>query len=351
MQRSVGGSKAETPAKRGFASRSPRRTGLRDLILELHDQIYRRVAVRLATSLPMAVAYAVAVQQGDIRYMLNRSLRDQVESRLEDVLNEDQATQEYTSVVRRYFRLRSCEVLDMALLSGESKEISRLVEVRGRQHIEAAQANGKGALICTAHFGHGPNCVALLSAMGYPSTLVARWAFGQRGGSMLRPVDNWILAHHAPRPNILDRPGDVTAALKAATLLRKNELVSVLIDATVRSRDHRRSVPVSLMNRRAYLLPGVVTISKLTGAPILMTLMRRGPDWRHQVIEISSPVSVEGDPSVALQRCIKILEREIRRDPAQWTYWGGSYWGSISRGKRTNIGKKELGSIYLEPAQ
>jgi lauroyl/myristoyl acyltransferase len=78
---------------------------------------------------------------------------------------------------------------------------------------------------------------------------------------------------------------------------------------------------MDFLNRQALLLPGAVTIAQLSGAPLLMTFMRRSADWRHQILEISPPVPLEGNTMTTFRRCLAEGETAIRQDPASWIYW------------------------------
>ena len=75
------------------------------------------------------------------------------------------------------------------------------------------------------------------------------------------------------------------------------------------------------LGRQASLLPGVVILAKLTGAPVLMAFVRRLADYRHQVLEISPPVPVDGDTATAFGRCVTAMDAAIRANPAQWDFW------------------------------
>jgi len=52
-----------------------------------------------------------------------------------------------------------------------------------------------------------------------------------------------------------------------------------------------------------------------------MTFMRRSADWRHQVLEISAPMPLDGDAVTAYRRCLAEVEAAIRQNPSQWAYW------------------------------
>ena len=66
--------------------------------------------------------------------------------------------------------------------------------------------------------------------------------------------------------------------------------MTISIDAPPLDSDRARAVEVPFLGRRAGLLPGVVALAQLTGAPVLMGFVYRAADYRHQVLEISAPV-------------------------------------------------------------
>ena len=78
---------------------------------------------------------------------------------------------------------------------------------------------------------------------------------------------------------------------------------------------------MTFLGRQVRLLPGVVALAQLTGAPVLMVFMHRLADYRHQVLEISAPVPVEGDITTAFGRCVAAMDAAIRKYPAHWVYW------------------------------
>ena len=104
-------------------------------------------------------------------------------------------------------------------------------------------------------------------------------------------------------------------------MLRANEVVTICSDAEPLDADRARTVEVPFLGRQARLLPGVVTLAQLTGAPVLMAFMYRSADYRHQVLEISPPVPMQGETATAFGRCVAAIDAAIRRSPAHWFYW------------------------------
>jgi KDO2-lipid IV(A) lauroyltransferase len=288
---------------------------------------YYVIIVPLIAFLPAPIAYGIACLQGSVRFRLDKTKRQYILQGLEGVLGDQMSPAERIRVTRDFFRISSCEAVDARRLSGKGTALTQLVEIRGLEHIEAALAAGKGAILCGAHFGSYVTCSSLIGAQGLPITLIGRTPTKLNKNRtlieriifhsfFLRPLQG-----HWQRPNIQPR-GQLDSAIMAAKILRHNELIGVLIDPPVLVADRPRAVPVNFLNGQALLLPGVAEIAQLTGAPVLMTFMRRSKDWRHQVLEISPPISMDGDALTAFGRCLAVVEAAIRQNPEHWHYWG-----------------------------
>ena len=97
--------------------------------------------------------------------------------------------------------------------------------------------------------------------------------------------------------------------------------MTVSIDAPLLDCDRARAVEVPFLGHRAKLLPGIVTLAQLTGAPVLMGFLHRSADYCHQVLEISAPLPAGGEPATAFGRYAAEVSAAITRSPAHWRYW------------------------------
>lgn len=297
---------------------------------------YHQIVVPLVAFLPAPLAYGIAVLRGDFRYWFDKSSREVITFALKHVLGNQLSPEERSRVVRDFFRLRSCETVDAMRLAGNGRALARLVEMRGLEHIEAALSAGKGAILCSAHFGSVKCCFSLLGSFGFPISLIARWSYDDDRN--LSPIGRWLhrldrnrpVVPHLYRPNILRRKGSFGIAPHVAILLRQNELVGSMLDHSdfadpMAPADSARPVMIDFLNGQIELLgAGVITIAQLTGARVLMMFMRRSADWRHQVLEIFPPIGVKGDSVTVYRRCLAVVEAAIRRYPAHWMGW---IWG------------------------
>jgi lauroyl/myristoyl acyltransferase len=281
----------------------------------------------VAACLPAPVAYGVAVRRGDLVRRLWPQKRAELVRDLRQVLGDGVGEDEVQRLAREIFRYRSCEIMDLMRLRGRARPLIRLVDIQGREHLEAALAGGKGAILCTGHFGSHQSSFSVLSAIGYPVTTIGRWDW--KYDTTVSPAERrfWDLAfsrrvvRHRRRPHLEPWPGRLTTAVQAAAALRENEFVTICSDAGPLAADQPRSLEMPFLGQQARLLPGVVSIAKLTGAPVLMVFIHRSADYRHQTLEISPPVSMQGDTATAFERVVAAIDGAIQANPASWNLW------------------------------
>jgi lauroyl/myristoyl acyltransferase len=299
---------------------------LRRIICRCEEFIYRLVLVPLVAFLPAPVAYGLACWRGDWRCRLDRTRRNQIIASLEGVFGEQLGQAERLRQARDFFRRQSCQAIDALRLAGKGRALSRLVEIRGLEHLEAALASGKGAVVCIAHFGSIVSCCSLLGANGLPVTAVGNATPNHNG--MVRVEQLMRRFHlagqtprHLQRPNIEPDMGGVEAAMHMAEVLRANEAIVIAIDVPVAPQDRPHAVPVEFLGRQILLLPGSVSIAEHTGAVVLVAVAKRSPNWRQQVLELSPPISINGDVETAFKQCVTMVEAPIRQHPAFWDGW------------------------------
>jgi len=302
---------------------SPRR----QLLRKAESLAYWLAGAPLVASLPASLAYRVACWRGDWTSRSWPEKRSEMMDHLRQVLGDELTLNEAERLTRDLFRFRSCEVIDVMRLRGRARSLARLVEIRGREHLQAALAGGKGAILCTAHYGSHQSAFSLLHASGIPLTTMGRWDWNYDTGvsSVERRFWNLVFARrvlrHRQRPNIEPWPGRVQVAAQAAAALRANEVVTISSDAAPLHAERARAIEMPFLGSQARLMPGVITLAQLTGAPVLMAFVHRSPDYRHQVLEISPPVPTDGETKTAFGRCAAAIDAAIRTSPAHWNFW------------------------------
>jgi phosphatidylinositol dimannoside acyltransferase len=299
------------------------------LLRSVEGVAYWAAVAPVVSCLPAALSYRIACRRGDWHFRSRHRKRAELVANLMELLGDELGPDAAEELTRSWFRFASCEAIDVMLLRNRARALRRLVEIRGREHLDAALAAGKGAILCSAHFGSYDSAFSLLGASGLPVTTIGRWQHNYTSGLSSAERRFWDLVYarrvrrHRHRPNIEPWAGRVGVAARAAAVLRANEVLTIAIDAPPLSSDMARAVEVPFLGRQARLLPGAVALARLTGAPLLMGFMYRTAEYRHQVLEISAPVelSAEDDEATAFARCAAEVSAAIERSPAHWAYW------------------------------
>jgi lauroyl/myristoyl acyltransferase len=298
------------------------------LLRSVEGAAYWAAVAPAVACLPAALGYRLACWRGDWEYRSRHGKRAELTRNLRQLFGDELSPDAAERLTRDWFRIASCEAIDAMRLRGRARALGRLVEIHGREHLDAALAGGKGAILCSAHFGSFDCAFSLLGASGFPVTTIGRWQHNYTAGLSSAERRFWDVVYarrmrrHRYRPNIEPWAGRIGVAAQAAAVLRANEVLTIAIDAPPLSCDMARTVEVPFLGRRARLLPGAVTLARLTGAPVLMGFMYRAADYRHQVLEISASTELptEDDEATAFARCAAEVSAAIQRSPAHWAY-------------------------------
>ena len=199
----------------------------------------------------------------------------------------------------------------MLMYSLKPDEIRRMVRPDGRERLDRALAEGKGAIVVTAHVSNWDILAAASAVYGYPISAVTNEL--PSGG-----LNELVIASRERIGMKMIRlgPGSLRQIIRA---LGRNELVALASD--LYSGD--RGVRVPFFNRPAVFPSGPAAIALKTGAPILPVWARRRPDNLY-IAEIEEPIEVSrtGDTTrdiqVTTERIVQFFERIIRREPDQW---------------------------------
>ena len=111
------------------------------------------------------------------------------------------------------------------------------------------------------------------------------------------------------------------APLKLARALERGENVALLVDQHT-----TQGIDVTFFGRRAKANPLVVTLARLTGAPIRGVRVIRQPDGNHFTAELTDEIppvrDAEGkiDAQATLQVITGVIEGWVREHPEQWLW-------------------------------
>ena len=263
-------------------------------------------------ALPPRVRYPLAALTGRCVFVLMRRRRRVAFENFAQVLgrpwNDRLVRRTAGHAFSNYFKMFADFIL-MDSLTPE--QIRRMVQPEGREHLDRALADGKGAIVVTAHISNWDILAAASAVYGYPISAVT-------DELPLGPLSHVVVASRA-RIGMKMIPvgaGSLRHILKA---LARNELVALASDLYRGD----RGVRVNFFNRPAIFPAGPAAIALKTGVPIIPAWGRRQTNNLY-VAEIEAPIEVSRtgdnahDIQVTTERIVRFFERIIRREPDQW---------------------------------
>ncbi len=205
-------------------------------------------------------------------------------------------------------------LIDLLWMDGRGRDaVMPLVEVEGRQHVEAALAPGRGALLVSGHIGnwelHG---------------LAHGWLFGPIG-VIARPLDNPALddrlcALRAQAGNTVIYKRKALATV--LRLLREGRSVAVLIDQNVQEKD---GIFVEYFGQPAATTTVAAALALKTGCALVPTHAVLRPHGRYRLV-YDPPLQWRptgdrrADIAALTQELTRAIERWVRATPEQWLW-------------------------------
>ena len=222
--------------------------------------------------------------------------------------------QETRRIIRECFTHFGRGMIEMIYYTAHPERAAAKFRIEGKEHLDRALSEGRGAVAVTAHFGNFPLMMLALAQMGYPVNCVIRetrdphirdHVFKNMTKTKVKPIYT------------LPRKACVNNCLAA---LRNNEILFMLLDQNFGSAG---GVFVDFFGRKAATATGPVVLAGRAQALILpMFVVRQEGDF-HKIF-IEPPRAIEprgnGNDKIAahVSELTRVIETYIRRYPQEW---------------------------------
>jgi KDO2-lipid IV(A) lauroyltransferase len=185
------------------------------------------------------------------------------------------------------------------------EELMQRVTMDGREHLDAALAKGRGAIMAVPHMGSWDMAGSYGGALGYPIAAVAERFPGSLNEAVVRTRQRFGLSVIALGRSAVR---GITQALQA------NAIVALLCDL-----EQGPGVSVRFFGRRAVVPGGPAAIALKTGAA-LMPACQYATSPGHYQIHLEAPLTWSpGETKEGLmQQVVSRFEDFISQRPDQW---------------------------------
>jgi len=267
------------------------------------------VASALLRVVPVAVANRVAGAIGSACWLLLRSRRRTLLENLRHTAPEASSHERrrLSHATFRQFGLCTLDLLRAPHLTAQ--DLESMVEVRGRERLDAALASGRGALIAAPHLGAIELGGRLLTALGYDVAGYAEDAADPRLRDVYRRYRSVVGVRVLPLGG---------GALPGIRWLRRGGLLVLFADRAIGTRAHL----VRFCGGLRPVPAGVAVMARLTGAPVLLScLVRQHGAVKPYLCTFEGPLALHSDDRdefAATQTVADGLSTLVRRHPDQW---------------------------------
>ena len=263
---------------------------------------------RLVAALPLSGALALGRGLGSVV----RHRRSVVKQNLARCFPEKSAA-ERRSIARamyKNFGMTAMECLRFGY--ADLDEVESFVRWEGEHYLKEALSQGRGVLVLSGHIGNWELLGTSTSLHGYPFAVVAKPFSNAKFNAYWNDLRKGLRVRHLPARN------SYRSCLKA---LKNGEAVVLMLDQRMRK---QKGIIVDFFGRPACTSPGLAYLAAQSGAPIIPAFAPRQADNSH-VVKIYPPLEPppnrdEETIRKATQQYTRIIEDEIRKNPAQWIW-------------------------------
>lgn len=288
-----------------------------------------------ASLLPLPIALFFGERLGDLLRALG--VRKKVARQNLRQAFPEKSEAEREAILRDFYRHLGTLILEFLRAPYLSeRRVKELVEVdwEAYRRFEEKRAEGKGAIVATAHFGNFELLGSFFSRHGLPLTAITK--------ALPRNFLNRFWLDQRKRAGLRELPdsGSLREILK---VLRRSETLAVMIDQNMIP---RRAVFAPFFGKLAATTPAPAVFAERAEAPVYLVLLHRLPGGRHRV-RIEGPIPFErtGDPAADrlafTARLNRALEEQIREAPHLW-YWIHRRWKTRPPGESAAEGEGAL---------
>jgi Kdo2-lipid IVA lauroyltransferase/acyltransferase len=217
----------------------------------------------------------------------------------------------------RHFGAMACDVIATTRL--DPVAFCRRLTITGWEHLDAAEAQGRGVVVFGGHTGNWEIAARTLGLYRAPYHIV------------VRPFNNALLYRYMASDRERFGIREVVkrgAARQLFRVLREGGRVGLAMDQRVRA--EQGGIVLPFFGHPALVTPLPASLALRTGAPAVPIFAWPQPGGRY-LVEVHEPIApppgASGEAAVAelTGRFLTVLERAIRGRPEQWL-WAHRRW-------------------------
>jgi len=269
-----------------------------------------RLGTRWIGAIPKPMAYALSKSIALVSYLFYKTAVGNVKDNLMRAF-PDLPDRELSALTLRLFMNYSKYLVDYGRYTGLNRKmvIDKIVSFDGRENLDAALSMQKGIILLTAHLGNWELGGIFFSSYGLKTNVVTVQDSNESIDGVRKAYRE---QYDVNTITIGDSPFATIEMLRA---LNNGEVIAMLID---RYREGLDCIEADFFGHPARFPRGPFTLSRLTGAPIIVAFVVKDGNGYRGIVEPPLVVTDDGEDIEALKMVVDSLERHIVKYPDQW---------------------------------
>ncbi len=290
--------------------------------------------MEIAGLLSRGTALKVGDIMGRLSFHCLRKLRRRTIGNLTMAFNGEKNRREILKLSRDVFANMGKNAFEIFVLNRcAPQEINRFVTTEGEEMVVEGFKRGKGIIYITAHLGNWELMAAYYALKGYhPVNVIARSIYDERINRILLKFRSRYGVKTILRGRRSMGGSIFTSTKEILRVLKRNELLGILIDQNIRGID---SVPVTFLGMPTRASSGAASLALASQAEVFFGYTYRGEDNRHHIVaervdELIRSGDRQGDVLSNTAHFTRLIEERVREFPSQWVWihdrWGKYRW-------------------------
>lgn len=267
--------------------------------------------------LPRKLELARFKWRGRLAYYIVKKEREKCKNHMRLAYGDSKSEKEIDQMARKMFEYLALNFCDMAYSFHyrTQEEFSKIWDVKGLEHLEAAHKQGRGVLVSTCHVGSWEFSAIAPPILGFETSAVSAPLKNAR-------INKIIVDSREARgmKNISRGKGKAMPLILEA--LKKGDAMVIMIDQDIVA----KGCFVDFYDRPAFTSTGAAKIAMDADVPVVTMVTRRLPNMKHGIeffpaFEMEKTGSVKNDLIENTKRIHQPLEELIKQYPEQWVWF------------------------------
>ncbi len=277
-------------------------------LLKILEIVFSLFSFRISRKIGMCI--------GGIAYLFDRQHRLIAKENLCAVF-KDKKEQEVDRIIKRVYLNLGQSLAEFFYIPWVDREfVDRFVEIKGKEHMDSALAQGRGVINVIGHFGNWELINPIYSVLDYPLTAVA---YPQNNRLTNEVINQYrtssgavVVTHREPYKNLVE-------------ILKNKGLLFLVADQDA----GEHGIFVDFLGKQASTARGPAILASRTSAPIIITcLIRKRAGYQMTMsrpLELVKTDNWKEDVLINTRLWCKVLEDYIYQYPDQW-FWLHRRW-------------------------